>query len=223
MRPFAIRFAIMLLVVSAIGTASGQQPEPETPSTFFVQTAATATFVQQPDDDNRYTLVMRAAPTYTAWLTPDLQAGSIHTTTLRANWAGEVRGILQAQVLTIDLTLSAVIYDSASDTLTYTAVINQITDPRANKATVLPGELYDVTLFIPADLDLSLNLVFGSNFLMARSDSNLRTVDDDLPNCDDLPTTIADVEKFANQVGLQDDAAYTAYLEALYEKLETEC
>lgn len=193
-RILCLLVALLLLVLNA------QAQSDVRINNIFIHSAESATFTE--NTDGTYTLTLNTAAEFTPWLTPSVSVGSIATQDMAANWPGGHNGIMELGQLTVYLTLEAVTYNPAAAALTYTATLNDVVSTRAednNKEISIPSALGNLTLLIPADVDLTLTLLLGNDLTNTPNLTNVRTTLA-TPACDALPLLLDNLYTLRGQV-----------------------
>jgi hypothetical protein len=140
----------------------------------FIQSVASATLTQAVNGG--YTLTLENTPNFTPWVTPDFTVNSLNNIDMQTNWDDSSSpAVLKLGAITVSLTLTDLRYDTQANAIEYSAEIVNIDAPNATMTVSdLPNVLQDATLVIPANLDFTLQLVIGDDFVGFNNMPNVR-------------------------------------------------
>ena len=188
----------------AVGGAAGEG------TNVFIQSAPTASLIEAANGG--YTLTLSNTAAFTPWVTPDFKVNSVDNIDMQTNWDdSSAPALMKVGAMSISLTLTGLRYDAQNNLIEYSAEVVNIDAP-SGEAT-LPSAMQDVTLVIPADLDLMLTLVVGDDFVGFNEMSNVRAAIDE----DCSVATLSALEALLPQAEGEQAEAIQAALDACAE------
>ncbi len=215
------RLMLLLLLILGALTAIQAQETQRSINNIFIHSASTAIFIE--NADGTQTLTLQNAPQFTPWLTPNVTVGSVPTADIAVNFPVTDTGstaIMELGQLTVFLTLLEAAYDPATDELVYQVQVNNVTSTQAAKSDadvgkeiIVPRDLNNVTLLLPADTDLTLTLLLGADLSNTPNLTNVRNAEDG-PTCAELPLLLQNLGLLRGQVTADNLETYNGLVSA---------